>query len=163
MLFRLAAVMLGVTANLVLSCTEPARQSPARGAAQRNLNTRATVVTLLDSANGPAGSTRAQTSLSAGRRWLQFRSGDAEYSWEDLRQRAPDLINPQPWPGDAMIVVKPDPTIDYKIRIVKPDPSIDYKILIVGPAAPKSMPDLHERLWELLPQQAAPKSQKQGR
>ena len=91
MLCKLAAVVVGVTANLVLSCSEPERQSPARGAAQRNVNAHTTIVTLLDSGNPPAGSTRTQSSLSAGTRWLQWRSGDAQYSLEDLLQRQPDL------------------------------------------------------------------------
>jgi len=197
MLCKLAAVVVGVTANLVLSCSDPARQSPARGAAQRNSNAPATLVTLLHNGNPPAGSTRTESDLSAGTRWLQFRSGEAQYSLEDLLQRAPDLwslgylsgsrdssgtgfvsvipgsarcgdtrtplINPRPWPGDAIIVVKPDPTIDYKIRVVKPDPSIDYKILIVGPPSGKRMPDLSEQLGEMLRKQPGPESQKRGR
>jgi hypothetical protein len=176
MLCRIAAVVVGVAANLVLSCSEPARQTPARGAAQRNPNARAELVTLLDSANAPGGSRRVESGLSAGTRRLQFRSGEAQYSLEDLLQRAPELIDPRPWPGNAVIVVKPyptidykirvvkpDPTIDYKIHVVKPDPSIDYKIIVVGPPAPKPEPDLRERLREMLPQQPGPKSQKLGR
>ena len=101
--------------------------------------------------------------MSVRMRWLQRPSDNAQYSLEDLLQRAPDLFNPRPWPGDAIIVIKPDPTIDYKIRVVKPDPSIDYKIRVVGPPLPKPMPDFRERLREVLPQQPGPESQKQRR
>ena len=35
--------------------------------------------------------------------------------------------------GSDILVVRPDPNIDYKIVIVKPDSTIDYKILKVMP------------------------------
>lgn len=162
MLCRLAVVVC-VTANLVLSCGEPARQSPAPGAAERNPNARATMITLRDNRNASSRATRTTGYLSVEMRYVRQPPDESQFSLEDLLQRAPDLINPRPWPGDAIIIVKPAPTIDYKIRIVKPDPSIDYKIRVVGPPLPKPMPDLRERLREMLPQQPSPKSQKRER
>ena len=163
MLCKLAAVLVGVTANLVLGCSEPVPQSPARAPAQRNLNARTTLVTVPDNGNAVDRSTRMPGGLSVRTRWLQQPSGDAQYSLEDLLQREPDLVSPRPWPGDAIIIVTPDPTIDYKIRTVTPDPSIDYKILIVGPPSGNGMPDLREQLGDMLLQQPGPESQKQRR
>jgi hypothetical protein len=160
---RLAAVVVGVTANLILSCGEPVRQSPARGAAEGNANTRATLIASLDGRNAPHRETRTTGCLSVEMRDLRRPPDESQFSLKDLLQGAPDLINPRPWPGDAMMVVKPDPTIDYKIRIVKPDPSIDYKIRVVGPPPAKPTPGLRERLREMLPQQPGPKPQKRER
>jgi len=33
----------------------------------------------------------------------------------------------------SMIVVRPNPNIDYKIVTVTPDPAVDYKMVIVNP------------------------------
>ena len=33
----------------------------------------------------------------------------------------------------SMIVIKPDPNIDYKNLSILPDPNVDYKIIVIDP------------------------------
>lgn len=42
----------------------------------------------------------------------------------------------------SMIIIKPDPIIDYKILSNMPDPDVDYKIIIIDPGIKKETPDL---------------------
>ena len=57
----------------------------------------------------------------------------------------------------SMIVVRPNPNIDYKIVTVTPDPAVDYKIVIVNP---NPATELSTRMEKQQRQRSSPNARK---
>jgi hypothetical protein len=69
---------------------------------------------------------------------------------ETILKENPELVVPGMQTKFSMIVVKPDPGVDYKIVQVTPDPSVHYKITILDPSSGKEMTDLSRQFGHAL-------------
>ena len=86
-------------------------------------------------------------------------SQEVEVHLADLLQSNPeiDIIDPK-------IIIEADTTIDYKILVVKPNPNIDYKMRIVPSPTGKEITgtkDLEEELSKILEKHSSKNSPKE--